>query len=172
MPTHKNSNMNHIVINVNSNNKIKRGSNNQKQKSDKQTPVSSQSTYINDSASYQKPSSGGTLDVDRSVAHGVQKINDQLNLLNDRKAFLESYEANLNGADIGNVQLNSSLGALNQSRIRPDGTSLSPLSLHHDNLESHLLTKQPGVSFFQGNQQASSINSSDEGNRDNVQQER
>jgi len=177
MPNHKNSNMNNIVINVNSNNKTKKGSKKQRMSApDKPQMVpmaAPQSTYINNSA---PPQYNGTLDVDRSVAHGVQQINDQINLLQNRREFLDAYEANQHQADPVNVRLEASLGRLNQSRIRADGSSVQPLALSRDNLESHLEQRanRPGISFYQGGAQVSPILSSSslDVNHDNVQTRR
>jgi hypothetical protein len=145
MPNHKYSNLNsnRIVINVNSNNKSKKQSTTAKPKSESATLTNPQSTYINNVA---PPAQyNGTLDVDRSVAHGVQRINDQINILNDRREFLDAYEANLHGQDPANYRLNRSLGALNQHRINDNGSSESTLSLNHDNLESRSQSSPVGI---------------------------
>lgn len=133
MPSNKNTNINRIVVNVNTNKKSKRSNRkNLNSYTTSNNSIPATHTYINNNI----PQGGGTLDVDRRVSHAVENINGSIDLLEKRKKFLDAYENKLHGGDKTSYHLNRALGELQQSRIDSDGESVQSLSLPVDNLES------------------------------------
>lgn len=127
-----NNNSNHIVINVNSNNKNKPKPNNpHKPAQPKLQPAQPKlpaQAYINNVNT--NPPTNPVLS-NPNVGYLVDKLEDDIRVLDKKKGFLEAYEKRIKGIDKTGYDLEMSLGALSQSRVGEENT----LSLKKDNLE-------------------------------------
>ena len=143
-----NNNSNHIVINVNSNNKNKKPTQ-PKPKLPAQPaqpavakPQLPAQAYINNVNT--NPPTNPVLS-NPNVGYLVDKLEDDIRVLDKKKGFLEAYEKRIKGIDKTGYDLEMSLGALSQSRVGEENT----LSLKKDNLEdkTFVYADKPNVTY-------------------------